>query len=80
MARKEYRLEWVVVSFDSKHCSHARYCVRGLPEMFDPSERPWIRPEQAQPDRVAEVVICCPTGALQFERRDISGGDRQGVT
>jgi len=46
MARKEYRSERVVVSFDPKHCSHARYCVRGLPEMFDPSERPWIRPEQ----------------------------------
>lgn len=80
MARKEYRSERAVVSFDPKRCIHARYCVRGLPEVFDPSERPWVRPEQAQPDRVAEVVMRCPTGALQFERRDISGGDRQGVT
>ena len=70
MARKEYRSERVVVSFDPKRCIHARYCVRGLPEVFDPSERPWVRPEQAQPDRVAEVVMRCPTGALQFERRD----------
>ena len=47
MARKEYRSERVVVSLDPKHCIHARSSVRGLPEKFDSSERPWIRPEQA---------------------------------
>lgn len=70
MTRKQYRSERVVVSFDPERCIHARYCVRGLPEVFDPSERPWIRPDQAQSDRVAEVVMRCPTGALRFERRD----------
>ena len=70
MSRKEYRSERIVVSFDSERCIHARYCVRGLPEVFDPSERPWVRPDQANAERVAEVVMCCPTGALQFERTD----------
>jgi uncharacterized Fe-S cluster protein YjdI len=70
MTRKQYRSERVVVSFDPERCIHARYCVRGLPEVFDPSERPWIRPAYAHPTRVAEVVMRCPTGALQFERRD----------
>jgi uncharacterized Fe-S cluster protein YjdI len=74
MARKEYRSERAVVSFDPKRCIHARYCVAY------PRCSTWIRPDKAQPGRVAEVVICCSTGALQFERRDISGGDRQGVT
>ena len=27
MARKEYRSEQAVVSFDPKRCIHARYCV-----------------------------------------------------
>lgn len=70
MPRKQYRSERIFVSFDPERCIHARYCVRGLPEVFDPSERPWIRPDQAHPDRVAEVVIRCPTGALQFDRRE----------
>jgi CDGSH-type Zn-finger protein/uncharacterized Fe-S cluster protein YjdI len=70
MVRKEYRSERIVVSFDLERCIHARYCVRGLPEVFDASERPWVRPERADPDRVAEVVMRCPSGALQFERGD----------
>jgi CDGSH-type Zn-finger protein/uncharacterized Fe-S cluster protein YjdI len=70
MPRKDYRAERIVVTFDLERCIHARYCVRGLPEVFDPSERPWAHPERANADRVAEVVMCCPTGALQFERAD----------
>jgi CDGSH-type Zn-finger protein/uncharacterized Fe-S cluster protein YjdI len=68
VARKEYRSEQIIVSFDPERCIHARYCVRGLPEVFDPSERAWVRPDRANPDHVAEVVMRCPTGALQFER------------
>ena len=70
MRRKEYRSERIVVSFDPERCIHARYCVRGLPEVFNPSNRPWVRPDHAKTDHVAEVVMRCPTGALQFERRD----------
>ena len=70
MRRKEYRSERIVVSFDPERCIHARYCVRGLPEVFNPSNRPWVRPDHAKTDHVAEVVMRCPTGALQFERTD----------
>ena len=70
MPRKGYRSERIVVSFDPERCIHARYCVRGLPEVFDPSERPWVRPDRAKAEHVAEVVMRCPTGALQFERMD----------
>jgi CDGSH-type Zn-finger protein/uncharacterized Fe-S cluster protein YjdI len=70
MTRKEYRSEKVVVSFDPERCIHARYCVQGLHEVFDPNGRPWIKPDRALPERVAEVVICCPTGALQFEPKN----------
>jgi uncharacterized Fe-S cluster protein YjdI/CDGSH-type Zn-finger protein len=70
MRRKEYRSEQIVVSFDLERCIHARYCVRGLPEVFDPSNRRWVRPERAKAEHVAEVVMRCPSGALQFEHTD----------
>ena len=44
--------------------------MRGLPEVFDPSNRPWVRPDRAKAEHVAEVVMRCPTGALQFELTD----------
>jgi CDGSH-type Zn-finger protein/uncharacterized Fe-S cluster protein YjdI len=77
MARKAYRSEKITVSFDLKRCIHSEECVRGLPEVFDTEKRPWIQPDRSNPDRVAEVVMRCPTGALQFERRD--GGAEEPV-
>lgn len=77
MTRKAYRSEKITVSFDLERCIHSRECVRGLPEVFDTKNRPWIRPDKSDPDRVAEVVMRCPTGALQFERRD--GGAEEPV-
>ncbi|MBV9453101.1 MAG: CDGSH iron-sulfur domain-containing protein [Rubrobacter sp.] len=70
MTRKAYRSEKITVSFDVERCIHFAECVRGLPEVFDIDKRPWVQPYRSHPDRVAEVVIRCPTGALQFERRD----------
>jgi CDGSH-type Zn-finger protein/uncharacterized Fe-S cluster protein YjdI len=77
VTRKAYRSEKIVVSFDIERCIHSEECVRGLPEVFDTEKRPWIQPDKSHPDRVAEVVMRCPTGALQFERRD--GGAEEPV-
>ena len=70
MRRKEYCSERFIDSFDPERCIHASYFVRGLPEVFDPSNRPWVRPERAKAELVAEVVMRCPSGALQFELTD----------
>jgi CDGSH-type Zn-finger protein/uncharacterized Fe-S cluster protein YjdI len=66
----EYDGEDITVSYDVKRCIHARECVRGLPAVFDPDERPWIDPDAADADALAEVITRCPTGALHFERKD----------
>jgi len=60
----------ITVSYDVKRCIHARECVRGLPEVFDPDERPWIAPDNAAAGDLAEVIVRCPTGALHFDRKD----------
>ena len=65
-----YSGEEIEVSYDVNRCIHARECVRGLPEVFDPDEQPWIDPDEATAEAVAAVVTECPTGALHFERTD----------
>ena len=58
----------MTVSFDASRCLHAAECVRGLPEVFDTSQRPWIQPDASDDAvRVAEVVRRCPSGALRYE-------------
>jgi CDGSH-type Zn-finger protein/uncharacterized Fe-S cluster protein YjdI len=68
--RFEYPGQAVVVHYDRGRCIHAAECVRGLPAVFDPDRRPWIEPDAAAADAVAEVVGRCPTGALSIERTD----------
>jgi uncharacterized Fe-S cluster protein YjdI len=72
MSRKvrEYRADGIAVTFDAALCIHSERCVHGLPQVFDPLARPWIRPDLAAPDDVASVVSRCPTGALRYERLD----------
>lgn len=65
-----YQSDTITVTYDKSRCIHAAECVRGLPAVFDTSQRPWVRPEQAEAEAVVEVVLRCPTGALHFERQD----------
>lgn len=67
---QEYRADGVIVRYDVQRCIHAAECVRGLPGVFDPKSKPWIRLEQASPARIADVVARCPSGALTAELDD----------
>jgi len=69
-AVKHYWSDEIDLTFEAGRCIHAAECVRGLPQVFDTSKRPWVQPGNAQADTVAEVVLRCPTGALHFERKD----------
>jgi CDGSH-type Zn-finger protein/uncharacterized Fe-S cluster protein YjdI len=70
-----YENNGIAVLWEPKLCIHAGYCFRGLPEVFQPESRPWVKIEAATPDQIAEVVMTCPTGALHFERLD--GGPQE---
>ena len=63
---RHYRGDRASVTFDAHRCIHSEVCVRGLPQVFDVSRRPWILPDEADPERVERVVLGCPTGALRM--------------
>jgi len=65
-----YQNSEIAVSWEPKLCIHAGYCFRGLPEVFQPENRPWVKMDAATAGQIAEVVMTCPTGALHFERLD----------
>jgi uncharacterized Fe-S cluster protein YjdI len=58
---RAYAAPEVTVFYDRGRCRHYAECVRGLPQVFDPTRRPWIRADLADADTVAEVVRRCPT-------------------
>lgn len=58
------------VTWDAQRCIHAAECVRGLPAVFDPKSKPWVRPAATEVDTLAATIYRCPTGALKLERSD----------
>ncbi|GJM44571.1 MAG: iron-binding protein [Gemmatimonadota bacterium] len=63
-----YESDELIVNYDVQRCIHAKECVHGQPDVFDPRKRPWIQPgEAADPVELVRVIERCPTGALHYE-------------
>ena len=69
-SRRVYANGAIEVHWEPRFCIHTGNCVRYLGEVFDPSARPWIDVDAADPDAIARTVLTCPTGALHFRRLD----------
>lgn len=63
---KEYSNGEVTVVWEAEKCIHSAMCVKGLPEVFQPKERPWIKIDSGTTDRIIETVKKCPSGALSY--------------
>jgi len=72
---REFRGAAVVIRYDAARCIHAAECVRGAPEVFDPTARPWIDPDRGEAEHLAAVVRRCPTGALTLTYADGRAGE-----
>jgi len=74
MKEKIYRFEddTIEVTWDKHRCIHAKECIHNLPDVFDVNNRPWIQPDKASADTIAETIMKCPTGALHYKRKDES--------
>ena len=51
-------------------CIHAAECVKGLPNVFKPKEKPWVKIDQANTQEIANQVKKCPSGALSYFMND----------
>ena len=65
---KPVETDELTIHFDMKTCIHSRRCWLGLPNVFDPAQRPWIQPEGASTEEIVAVIDACPSGALSYER------------
>ena len=68
--RKAYTADGITVYWEPRLCIHTGHCFRNLGSVFQPWDRPWVKPERTTPERIAEVVRMCPTGALQYATPD----------
>jgi uncharacterized Fe-S cluster protein YjdI len=63
---KEYSNGDVTVTWEAEKCIHSAICVRGLPGVFQPKERPWIKIDAASTQELIDQIKKCPSGALGY--------------
>ena len=64
---KEYKKEDITILTDISKCIHSANCVKGLPQVFKPTEKPWIQTENASKAEIVAQVAKCPSGALSIK-------------
>lgn len=71
---KEYSNGEITVIWKPDLCIHSGECVQNSPKVFQPDEKPWVKPENADSKEIMKTVNKCPSGALSYK---IEGEDLQ---
>ncbi len=62
----KYTNDEVTVVWKPKVCIHSTLCWKGLIEVFNPKEKPWVKMDGATTEKIIEQVRKCPSGALSY--------------
>ena len=65
--KKEYKNREITVVWKPKACIHAAECVKALPKVYNPKEKPWIKVENATTEELKSQIDKCPSGALSYD-------------
>ena len=75
---KEYSNDEMTVIWKPKLCIHSGECVKRLPKVYKPDEKPWITIENATTEELKEQIKACPSGALSYKMN--AGEDQEAVS
>ncbi|MDX1650895.1 MAG: (4Fe-4S)-binding protein [Brumimicrobium sp.] len=67
MENKEYSNGEVTILWQPHLCTHSGVCVRTLPAVYNPKEKPWVKPNNASSEELMAQVAKCPSGALSIK-------------
>ena len=64
---KRYSNDNLTVIWQPGKCIHSKICFHGLPAVFNPENRPWVKLEASINQDIIDQVRKCPSGALSLE-------------
>lgn len=67
METHKYSNGEINVIWQPHKCIHAGICVKTLPKIYNPKDRPWIKAENASSEELINQIKQCPSGALSYE-------------
>lgn len=63
---RKYSNGEITVIWRPELCIYSGICVKMLPQVYHPNERPWIKIENASTEELIEQVNACPSAALSY--------------
>ena len=67
---KHYQNDEITVVWQPDLCIHSKKCWHGLPDVFNPQQRPWVNLDGAKNASIIEQVKTCPSGALSLDNQN----------
>ena len=64
--KKEYSNGELTIVWQPEKCIHSGVCVKTLPEVYKPKEKPWIKQGNAKTEQLVRQIDSCPSGALSY--------------
>ena len=64
--KMEYSNGDITIIWQPDLCKHSGVCVKTLPDVYHPKDKPWIKPENATTEQLIHQVNLCPSGALSY--------------
>ncbi|WP_276499955.1 (4Fe-4S)-binding protein [Terrimonas pollutisoli] len=75
----QYTNNEITIIWKPNVCIHSTLCWKGLTEVFNPKERPWIKMNGASTEKIIEQVRKCPSGALSYFYNEENPGETDKV-
>ncbi len=69
--KKKYVKDDLTIIWQPDLCIHSTKCFQGLPDVFNPANRPWVNLEASSNEKIRKQIDNCPSGALSYEKKDI---------
>ena len=67
---KTYENDSFTIIWKPKKCMHSAVCVKMLPNVYHPKDKPWITMENATTAELKTQINACPSGALSYEGQE----------
>ena len=67
----EYKNEDLTIIWQPNKCIHSAKCVKALPKVYNPKERPWLKIENASTEELISQIRTCPSKALSYKLNNI---------
>ena len=64
--KKEYSNGELTVVWEPGKCIHSEVCVKTLPNVYRPTEKPWIKIDEASTEDLKKQIDQCPSAALSY--------------